>query len=112
MRRREAGVKVGAPGGGASRRFNAAVTASRPASGRLAAVSDSRRRNSEEAAPALLAAALLAGPAGAQTIQVDPAIQPYKQVPGVSGNLSSIGSDTLNNLMTLWAEKFNRITRT
>jgi phosphate transport system substrate-binding protein len=26
----------------------------------------------------------------------------------VSGNLSSIGSDTLNNLMTLWAEDFNK----
>ncbi len=63
----------------------------------------------KKTAPALLAAALLAGTAGAQTIQVDPAIQPYKPVSGVSGNLSSIGSDTLNNLMTLWAEKFNRM---
>src|SRR5574339_536323 len=27
---------------------------------------------------------------------------------GASGNVSSIGSDTLNNLMTLWAEQFNR----
>ena len=26
----------------------------------------------------------------------------------MSGNLSSIGSDTLNNLMTLWAETFNK----
>jgi phosphate transport system substrate-binding protein len=26
----------------------------------------------------------------------------------VSGNVSSIGSDTLNNLMTLWAEQFNK----
>ena len=40
---------------------------------------------------------------------MDPAIQPYKPVSGVSGNLSSIGSDTLNNLMTLWAEKFNKM---
>ena len=32
----------------------------------------------------------------------------YKAVSGVSGNLSSIGSDTLNNLMTLWAETFNK----
>ena len=60
-------------------------------------------------APAILAAALLAGPAAGQTVQVDPAIQPYKPVSGVSGNLSSIGSDTLNNLMTLWAEKFNKM---
>ena len=59
-------------------------------------------------APALLAAALLAGRPLGQTVQVDPAIQPYKPVSGVSGNLSSIGSDSLNNLMTLWAEKFNK----
>ena len=59
--------------------------------------------------PALFAAALLAGSAAGQTVQVDPAIQPYKPVSGVSGNLSSIGSDSLNNLMTLWAEKFNKL---
>jgi phosphate transport system substrate-binding protein len=63
----------------------------------------------KKTAPAILAAALLAGTAAAQTVQVDPAIQPYKPVSGVSGNLSSIGSDTLNNLMTLWAEKFNKM---
>jgi phosphate transport system substrate-binding protein len=40
--------------------------------------------------------------------QVDPALTPYKSVPGVSGNISSVGSDTLNNLMTLWAENFNK----
>lgn len=32
----------------------------------------------------------------------------YTQVSGVSGNLNSIGSDTLNNLMTLWAEGFRK----
>lgn len=40
-------------------------------------------------------------------VQVDPALPSYKAVSGVSGNLKSIGSDTLNNLMTLWAEGFN-----
>lgn len=40
--------------------------------------------------------------------QVDEALPDYKKVSGVSGNLSSIGSDTLNNLMTLWAEDFKR----
>lgn len=59
--------------------------------------------------PVLLAATLLAGPAAAQTIQIDPAIKPYQPVSGVSGNLSSVGSDSLNNLMTLWAEKFNKM---
>jgi phosphate transport system substrate-binding protein len=40
--------------------------------------------------------------------QVDEKLPEYEQVSGVSGNLSSIGSDTLNNLMTLWAEEFNK----
>lgn len=39
---------------------------------------------------------------------VDPAWKSYSQVSGVSGNLNSIGSDTLNNLMTLWAEGFRK----
>ena len=38
----------------------------------------------------------------------DPAWKGYSQVSGVSGNLNSIGSDTLNNLMTLWAEGFRK----
>jgi phosphate transport system substrate-binding protein len=42
----------------------------------------------------------------AQAVQVDPAIKPYAKTSGVTGNLNSIGSDTLNNLMTLWAEGF------
>lgn len=40
--------------------------------------------------------------------KVDPALPDYKAASGVSGNLSSIGSDTLANLMTLWAEEFKR----
>jgi phosphate transport system substrate-binding protein len=54
-----------------------------------------------------VAAVLGAGLAGAQ-IQVDPALTSYKATSGVSGNVSSIGSDTLNNLMTLWAEHFSK----
>lgn len=42
----------------------------------------------------------------AQTVKVDAAIPAYQTASGVSGNLNSIGSDTLNNLMTLWAEGF------
>jgi phosphate transport system substrate-binding protein len=42
----------------------------------------------------------------AQQVQVDTALASYKPVSGVSGNISSVGSDTLNNLMTLWAESF------
>ncbi len=39
---------------------------------------------------------------------VDPALAKYNKASGVSGNLSSVGSDTLANLMTLWAESFKR----
>ena len=39
---------------------------------------------------------------------VDAALETYKRAPGVSGNLSSVGSDTLNNLMTLWAESYKK----
>ena len=39
---------------------------------------------------------------------VDPALADYEKISGVSGNLSSVGSDTLANLMTLWAEEFKR----
>jgi phosphate transport system substrate-binding protein len=56
-------------------------------------------------AAALAAVTLLTGHAAAQ-VQVDPALPSYKAVSGISGNVSSIGSDTLNNLMTLWAESF------
>ena len=39
---------------------------------------------------------------------VDPNWKEYARVSGISGNVNSIGSDTLNNLMTLWAEGFRR----
>ena len=38
----------------------------------------------------------------------DPNWKGYTRVSGVSGNINSIGSDTLNNLMTLWAEGFRK----
>ncbi len=41
-----------------------------------------------------------------QAVKVDPAVGHYEKTSGVSGSLNSIGSDTLNNLMTLWAEGF------
>ena len=41
-------------------------------------------------------------------ILLDPALKGYIKVSGVSGNVNSIGSDTLNNLMTLWAEGFRK----
>ena len=55
------------------------------------------------------ALALSASVANAQTIQVDADLPSYEKVSGISGNLNSIGSDTLNNLMTLWAEGFKKV---
>jgi len=45
---------------------------------------------------------------GAQAQQVDPALSAYQRTSGVSGSLNSVGSDTMNNMMTLWAETFRR----
>jgi phosphate transport system substrate-binding protein len=42
-------------------------------------------------------------------ISVDTALPSYTKVEGVTGNLNSIGSDTLNNVMTLWAEEFKKL---
>ena len=44
----------------------------------------------------------------AQAVRVDPNLPTYQRTTGVSGNFTSVGSDTLNNLMTLWAEAFKR----
>ena len=58
----------------------------------------------------LLGLLVLAAPAGAaDALQVDPALPTYSAVSGVSGSVSSVGSDTLNNVMTLWAETFNKL---
>ena len=48
----------------------------------------------------------LAAPAVAEQVSVDSGIPPYQKTSGVSGNINSVGSDTMNNLMTLWAEAF------
>src|SRR5215475_9166188 len=56
-----------------------------------------------------LGAALLAHPAAAAPVTIDPTIKGYQKVGGVSGNLNSIGSDTLNNVMTMWAENFQKL---
>ncbi len=55
------------------------------------------------------ASALTGTQAYAAPASVDPALPEYAQASGVSGNISSVGSDTLANLMTLWAEEFGKI---
>ncbi|MFC3152814.1 PstS family phosphate ABC transporter substrate-binding protein [Litoribrevibacter euphylliae] len=59
------------------------------------------------AAVSLFAAATFGGQAVAGA-KVDADIPAYSKTSGVSGNFSSMGSDTLANLMTLWAEDFKR----
>ncbi|MBT3071326.1 phosphate ABC transporter substrate-binding protein PstS family protein [Rhodomicrobium sp. Az07] len=58
-------------------------------------------------------AVILAGSAAlavtASALEVDPALPSYKPVSGISGQVKSIGSDSLNNEMTLWAEGFKAI---
>jgi phosphate transport system substrate-binding protein len=58
---------------------------------------------------ALLSAGMvLSGTLLAQA-KVDESLPVYEKTSGVAGNLSSVGSDTLANLMTLWAEEFKRV---
>jgi len=58
--------------------------------------------------PTLMLALAACGTVMAQAVKVDPKMTTYKKVSGVSGNLNSVGSDTLNNLMTFWVESFKK----
>lgn len=59
---------------------------------------------------AFLAAGLAFSSASAiGPVQVDADLPVYEKQAGVSGTLSSVGSDTLNNMMALWAEAFRAI---
>jgi phosphate transport system substrate-binding protein len=59
----------------------------------------------------IVAAALLglSAPALAQQVQVEPDIPSYQKTSGVTGNITSVGSDTMNNMMALWGESFRRL---
>jgi phosphate transport system substrate-binding protein len=64
---------------------------------------------SKSVRPLVMAAGILvSGALVAETVKVDSALPAYKRASGVSGNVNSIGSDTLNNLMTYWAEGFKK----
>lgn len=58
--------------------------------------------------PLLIVAVLPLTESLAQPVKVDSEISSYIKGEPVEGNLNSIGSDTLNNLMTLWSEEFSR----
>lgn len=57
----------------------------------------------------LAGAAFAMSGTAAFAVEVDKALPAYEKVQGVGGNLDSIGSDTLNNLMTFWAEGFREL---
>ena len=54
-------------------------------------------------------AALAGGPLYGQAVTVDAGIPAYQKTSGVSGSLNSVGSDTMNNMMTLWGESFAKM---
>ncbi len=60
------------------------------------------------AALTLAATSVLASSVALAEGKVDPNLPGYQKASGVSGNISSVGSDTLANLMTLWTEEFKR----
>ena len=61
------------------------------------------------AALGFVAATLISQSAISAAVEVDAALPAYQKTSGVSGSFTSIGSDSLNNLMTLWAEEYKRI---
>ena len=61
-------------------------------------------------APAVVLALASGCPAPARRpVKVEAAIPSYAKTSGVSGNLNSVGSDTMNNMMTLWGEAFAKM---
>jgi phosphate transport system substrate-binding protein len=56
----------------------------------------------------LLTAVVISTTLSFSALALDSDLPEYKKVSGVSGNLSSVGSDTLANMMTFWAEEFKR----
>ncbi|HET6372745.1 MAG TPA: phosphate ABC transporter substrate-binding protein [Candidatus Polarisedimenticolia bacterium] len=57
---------------------------------------------------ACAALVLAVGAARGEAVQLDQKVAGYKPTQGISGSLKSIGSDTMNNEMTLWAEGFRK----
>jgi phosphate transport system substrate-binding protein len=55
---------------------------------------------------ALAVTIVWAGLVLADALKVDPKLSNYSPISGVAGSIKSVGSDTMNNLMTLWAEGF------
>jgi phosphate transport system substrate-binding protein len=56
-----------------------------------------------------LAFTALATTASAQAVKVDAGIPAYAKASGVSGSVNSVGSDSMNNMMTFWGEAFSKM---
>jgi phosphate transport system substrate-binding protein len=69
----------------------------------------SSRTTSVRACLLAVGATVAVAPAHAQTFKVEAAVPAYEKTSGVSGNLTSVGSDTMNNLLTLWGEAFQKM---
>lgn len=67
------------------------------------------KRNRGKTLPLFALVLLFGGLASGAVIAVDDALPAYEKTHDLGGNLNSIGSDTLNNLMALWAEAFRAI---
>jgi phosphate transport system substrate-binding protein len=76
----------------------------------LAACGGGRPESTSTAAPMAPAGGSPAADAGGAggAVALDASLPAYEPTSGISGNLSSVGSDTMNNLMTLWGETFSR----
>jgi phosphate transport system substrate-binding protein len=61
------------------------------------------------AAMVLAAVTVWAGITLAGGVAVDKNLPNYSKTSDVSGNIKSVGSDTMNNLMALWAEEFKKL---
>src|SRR5262245_55627375 len=57
----------------------------------------------------ILALLVLAAPLAPRQESIIADLKSYQKVDGVAGNLSSEGSDTMNNMMALWAEGFRKV---
>jgi phosphate transport system substrate-binding protein len=70
---------------------------------------DSVRKLAAFAAALALGVSMAAAAHADNAVKVDPKIPSYTKVQGIQGNLSGVGSDTMINLMTLWAEGFKKL---
>jgi phosphate transport system substrate-binding protein len=84
------------------------VAGSLSASGAAAACTNDATSAPPGAAVAQAAAKPASPAPQAASTRIDAAIPDYSPVQGVSGSVKSIGSDTMNNEMTLWIEGFKR----